>query len=302
MRGKADLPEARGKILDAAVTLFARHGFDGTSTARIAHTAGVPKGLLFYYFSTKATILTALLDERLVVAPFDSATLAVRGDTEQTLMNVGERILADHAESEVLREIVWHEAHTRPEVLTVLTRYRQALHDSIERVLRASLVEWAGADAIRAAAAAWAAVTTARPLPRDEDGTAAEHAGADLRAVARLLAGVCGPRRHCRAGSIPDCAPPGTARRSVAPTEAHVRDRGRCQFARTAATCSSSALVRDQCASNTRYAPAASSTSPANASTPAGSRVRARSTSRAITFPEPSAPGRPTSTCAEALL
>ena len=189
MRGKADVPEARGRILDAAASLFARHGFDGTSTARIAHTAGVPKGLLFYYFSTKATILTALLEERLVVAPLESAVLAVRGDPEQTLMNVGERILADHADSEVLREIVWHEAHTRPEVLAVLTRYRRALHDSIERVLRASIVETVGEDAIRAAAAAWAAITTARPLTGDSDGAVAGHALENLRAVARLLAG-----------------------------------------------------------------------------------------------------------------
>lgn len=189
MRGGAGTPAARGRILDAAATLFARHGFDGTSTARIARAAGVPKGLLFYYFSTKAEVLTALLDERLVVAPLDAATLAVRGDTEQTLMNVGERILADHADSEVLREIVWHEAHTRPEVLAVLTRYRRALHDSIERVLRASIVETVGEDAIRAAAAAWAAITTARPLTGDSDGAVAGHALENLRAVARLLAG-----------------------------------------------------------------------------------------------------------------
>src|SRR5699024_4264123 len=117
------------------------------------------------------------------------ATLAVPGDTERTLMNVGERILQDHAESEVLREIVWHEAHTRPEVLAVLTRYRRALHDSIERVLRASMAEAVGEEAIRAAAAAWAAITTARPLIGDSDGTAVEHALENLRAVARLLAG-----------------------------------------------------------------------------------------------------------------
>lgn len=191
MRGKADTPDARERILDAAAALFAKNGFDGTSTARIARAAGVPKGLLFYYFSAKAEILTALLDERLTVAPLEAATLAVRGDTVQTLMNVGERILQDHAESEVLREIVWHEAHTRPEVLVVLTRYRHALHESIERVLRASLVEAVGADAIRAAAAAWAAITTARPLngDGDGDGTAVEHVAENLHAVARLIAG-----------------------------------------------------------------------------------------------------------------
>lgn len=187
MRATVETPQARERILDAAASLFARHGFDGTSTARIAKAADVPKGLLFYYFPAKTEILTALLQERLVVAPFEAATLVVPDDPEQTLMNVAERILSDHAESEVLREIVWHEAHTRPEVLAVLTRYRHALHDSIERVLRATTAESIGEEAIRAAAAAWAAITTARPLG-DHEGTTAEHAAENLRAVARLLA------------------------------------------------------------------------------------------------------------------
>lgn len=209
MRTKAETPQTRGRILDAATSLFARHGFDGTSTARIAHGAGVPKGLLFYYFPTKADILAALLDERFVVAPFDAASLAVPGDPVQTLMNLGERVLRDHAESDVLREIVWHEAHTRPEVLAALTRYRHALHDSIERVLRASLAGSIGEDAVHAAAVAWAAITTARPLGGDAEGTAAQYAVADLRAMARLLAGGLGaataqsggahPRRAARA-------------------------------------------------------------------------------------------------------
>ncbi len=195
MRTNGETPQTRERILDAATSLFARHGFDGTSTARIAHGAGVPKGLLFYYFPAKTDILAALLDERFVVAPFDTASLAVPGDPVQTLMNLGERVLRDHAESDVLRDIVWHEAHTRPEVLAALTRYRHALHDSIERVLRASLADSLGSigeDAIRAAAVAWAAITTARPLGGDADGTAARHAVHNLRAMARLLAGGLG--------------------------------------------------------------------------------------------------------------
>lgn len=195
MHTESEAPDARERILDAATELFARHGFDGTSTARIAHGAGVPKGLLFYYFPAKADVLAALLDERFVVAPFDAASLAVPGDPVQTLMNLGERVLRDHAESDVLREILWHEAHTRPEVLAALTRYRHALHDSIERVLRVSLADSIGSigeDAIRAAALAWAAITTARPLAGDGEGTAAQHAVANLRAMARLLAGGLG--------------------------------------------------------------------------------------------------------------
>ncbi|QGH68148.1 TetR/AcrR family transcriptional regulator [Pseudactinotalea sp. HY158] len=186
MRAEAGT-RARERILDAAAVLFAQRGFDGSSTARIAHAAGVPKGLLFYYFPTKPDILGALLEERFVVAPFDTGPLTVRGDPAQTLMNLSERVLRNHAESEILREIIWHESHTRPEVLAALTRYRQALNGSIQRALAASLPGHINEDVIRAAAAAWAALITARPLGGEGDGRGAIHAVANLRAVAQLL-------------------------------------------------------------------------------------------------------------------
>lgn len=182
-----DPAHARNRILDAAATLFARHGFDGTSTARLARTAGVPKGLLFYYFRTKPAILTALLDERMSPASLDPTVLAVPGDPVQTLVNVGERVLGDHAASAVLRDVIWHEAHLRPEVRAVLTRYRHTLHDAIERALRASLPRPVDVHALRAAAAAWSATITARPLEPASPDRGHLHEAASLRAIARLL-------------------------------------------------------------------------------------------------------------------
>ena len=43
----------RQAIIETAERLFAEHGYDATSTARIAHEAGVPSGLVFYHFATK---------------------------------------------------------------------------------------------------------------------------------------------------------------------------------------------------------------------------------------------------------
>ena len=187
MTEDADPVRTRSRILDAAEALFARHGFDGTSTARLADAAGVPKGLLFYYFRTKPEILSALLEERLDPAALDPAALAVPGDPVQTLVNVGERVLGDRAASGVLREVIWHEAHTRPEVRAVLTRYRHALHETIEHALRASLTAAVDTRALRAAASAWAATITARPLEAASSDREHLHEAASLRAVARLL-------------------------------------------------------------------------------------------------------------------
>ncbi|MFE6994886.1 TetR/AcrR family transcriptional regulator [Microbacterium sp. NPDC057659] len=187
MTDDGDQATARTRILDAAESLFARHGFDGSSTARIARAAGVPKGLLFYYFPTKQDVLGALLEERLGTDALDPGPLTVRGDPVQTLLNVGDHVMHARAASEVLREIIWHESHTRPEVSAALSRYRHALHELVERALRASLPGRADEHALRAAADAWAATITARPLEARPGSRPHLHEPASLRAIARLL-------------------------------------------------------------------------------------------------------------------
>jgi AcrR family transcriptional regulator len=173
---------ARQQILDAAEELFAVKGFDGTPTARIATAAGVPKGLLFYYFPTKDSILAALLAERLEQVLLDPETVAVPGDPVRSLLNIAATVRAAGAESEVLRTIVWHEQHVRPEARAALEKHRHALRDAIGTVLAASLPSTAARAAIHAAAAAWESVINARPL---ED--AAAKAADGLAAIAAVL-------------------------------------------------------------------------------------------------------------------
>src|SRR5919107_3128721 len=55
----------RGQILETALGLFAERGFDATSTRQIAQEVGVAEGLIFHYFPTKASLLTAILEDRL---------------------------------------------------------------------------------------------------------------------------------------------------------------------------------------------------------------------------------------------
>jgi len=55
----------REQLLETALGLFAVQGFDATSTRQIAKEAGVAEGLIFHYFPTKASLLTAILQDRL---------------------------------------------------------------------------------------------------------------------------------------------------------------------------------------------------------------------------------------------
>lgn len=48
-------------ILDTARSLFAAHGIDGVSTARIAREAGVSEGLIFRHFRSKRGLVDAIV-------------------------------------------------------------------------------------------------------------------------------------------------------------------------------------------------------------------------------------------------
>jgi Transcriptional regulator len=52
----------RGKILEAAVRIFAEHGFNGTTTKQIALAAGISEASLFQHFKTKAELYAAILE------------------------------------------------------------------------------------------------------------------------------------------------------------------------------------------------------------------------------------------------
>jgi len=57
--------EARKQqIVEAALNLFAQHGFAATSTKRIAQEVGITEGLIFHYFKNKGELLMAVATER----------------------------------------------------------------------------------------------------------------------------------------------------------------------------------------------------------------------------------------------
>lgn len=57
------MTEKQEKILQAALELFAKEGFNATSTSKVAKHAGVSEGLIFRHFGNKDGLLLAILDE-----------------------------------------------------------------------------------------------------------------------------------------------------------------------------------------------------------------------------------------------
>lgn len=57
------MTDKQEKILLAALELFAKEGYNGTSTSKVAKAAGVSEGLIFRHFQNKEGLLKALLQE-----------------------------------------------------------------------------------------------------------------------------------------------------------------------------------------------------------------------------------------------
>ncbi|MGN0261987.1 MAG: TetR family transcriptional regulator [Eggerthellaceae bacterium] len=53
----------RQTLSDAALTVIGRHGYAGATVEKIAEEAGVSKGVVYYYFKTKADIATSVLTD-----------------------------------------------------------------------------------------------------------------------------------------------------------------------------------------------------------------------------------------------
>lgn len=79
--------ERRRQILDAAVTVFSRRGFDGSTLAHVAREAGVSVGTVAHYFGSKADLFEeALQDHFLEVVTGAEALLAAHDGTRAELI------------------------------------------------------------------------------------------------------------------------------------------------------------------------------------------------------------------------
>ena len=54
--------ETRTHILQAALSLFSKNGYDATSVAEICRAAGVSKGAFYHHFASKQTVFQSLLE------------------------------------------------------------------------------------------------------------------------------------------------------------------------------------------------------------------------------------------------
>jgi AcrR family transcriptional regulator len=129
---------ARQRILDAALVLFASHGFEGASTREMALAAGVQQGLVGYHFRSKDALWRAVVDAGF--ARLGAAALA-RGplravEPRQRLRLQLERVLELAAAEPLLMRLLCHAAlHADPRLGWLIERHLQPLHAALQSAL-----------------------------------------------------------------------------------------------------------------------------------------------------------------------
>lgn len=111
--------ESRAKIMEAALRLFARHGYERTSIRMIAAEAGIAQGLLYNYFAGKDELLHALFQRSMadVRASFAAAERAADPRTQiEQLIRAAFTVVRDNQDFWRLSYGVRHQ----PEVLAGL--------------------------------------------------------------------------------------------------------------------------------------------------------------------------------------
>jgi AcrR family transcriptional regulator len=81
----------RRDLLAAAATVFARHGYHGTSVDQVAEAAGYTKGAVYSNFSSKEELFLALFDEHVDQAITSLAELLHQAPASQRADMIGER-------------------------------------------------------------------------------------------------------------------------------------------------------------------------------------------------------------------
>jgi AcrR family transcriptional regulator len=115
-------PASREAIMDAAQRLFADGGYAATSTMKIAAAAGVPHGLVFYYFPTKRDLLLTVVRERAYRGSLRATGAhSGRGDVGQILQAAAAELLELFMRNRDTQMILFREAGTDPELHAMVT-------------------------------------------------------------------------------------------------------------------------------------------------------------------------------------
>ena len=101
--------DRRLQIMEAAKGLFARQGFEGTTTREIADRARVNEAIIFRHFPTKEDLYWAIIDHQCEVAGWQQTLrrqLSSGGDDREVFASIAEEILIRRAKDSSLSRLL----------------------------------------------------------------------------------------------------------------------------------------------------------------------------------------------------
>ena len=101
------------QITDVASRLFARQGFQGTTTKQIAEHAGVTEALIFRHFATKEALYWAVIERKTSTAgPAERMRerLNEGGSDKDVLSGIAAQILERRAKDQTLSRLLLYSA------------------------------------------------------------------------------------------------------------------------------------------------------------------------------------------------
>jgi TetR/AcrR family transcriptional regulator len=135
-------PNARERLLETAIGMFAEKGYAGTSVREIVEQAGVSKPVLYYYFKSKEGLFLAILEmaenlqTELLVRILESA-----GNVLERLLLLYRRIYAGIDEKRNLYKMIHALIYGPPQGAPDydFTRYHRHMFDAIRNIYNAGI-------------------------------------------------------------------------------------------------------------------------------------------------------------------
>ena len=105
--------DRREQILKVATRVFARRGFQGTTTRQIAQHSGVTEALIFRHFPSKEHLYWAVIERKLIAAASAAQmreALSSAGSDREALASVAAQILERRAKDQALSRLLIYSA------------------------------------------------------------------------------------------------------------------------------------------------------------------------------------------------
>jgi len=116
--------DRRRQLIEAAMDLFSRKGFAGTTTKEIALAAGVSEAIIFRHFATKRDLYTAIIEHNIHSAGARQALAGIeacmkRRDDEGLFRAIAREVIAGHRKDARFERLMLHAGLEGHELATI---------------------------------------------------------------------------------------------------------------------------------------------------------------------------------------